>query len=518
MLDASFIRRSMSDSRIAGGVQVIGSMTVHSGGLRTSVVPLLLILASVVPGMAQQRDMGDIPAAPESQAGETTQQLRQQVNRLEYEVQELREQVKEMKAAMAVRAGSTGSDGAEHNTADWQSASATSPAPSFTAEDRTVLDYLKGTTINAMVDGYYAYNFNDPVGRVNLLRAYDVLSNAFSLNQADVIVERAPDITAGRRYGARLDLQFGQATATLQGNPQNEPRPDIYRNIFQAYGTYVVPVGSGLTVDFGKWASSLGAESNYTQYQINYSRSYWFNYLPFYHMGIRANYKLNSKVALNYWLVNGTNQTEPTNGFKDEMFGLVLTPNKNINWTINYYFGQDHPNVVAVPTCGPVPVQPGLCFRQISPAPNGKTNIFDSYVSWQATPKLSFLLEGDYVIQRLWPHTAPGQSSAPAEVWGGAAYVKYQLTPRTYIAGRSEYLNDNGGLFTGVPSYIEALKEVTATYDFTMANGFEMKYEYRRDWSNEPIFLTSAQNVFSKDQNTATVGVIWWFGRKQGPW
>ena len=105
-----------------------------------------------------------------------------------------------------------------------------------------------------MFDGYYDYNFNHPVGRVNLLRAYDVSSNAFSLNQAAVIFERAPDVGGGRRYGARLDLQFGQATATLQGNPANEPRPDIYRNIFQAYGTYVVPLGSGLNVDFGKWA------------------------------------------------------------------------------------------------------------------------------------------------------------------------------------------------------------------------------------------------------------------------
>ena len=96
-------------------------------------------------------------------------------------------------------------------------------------------------------------------------------------------------------------------------------------------------------MDFGKWASSLGAEGNYTQYQINYTRSYWFYFLPFYHMGVRANYKLNKKLALNYWIVNGTNQTEPTNGFKDELFGLVMTPNKNVNWTINYYFGQDHP-------------------------------------------------------------------------------------------------------------------------------------------------------------------------------
>ncbi len=484
----------------------------------TVLLPLLLALAWVVPGWAQQRNTGDMSAAPESGAGETNQQLQQHVNQLESEVQELREQVKEMKAAMAPKPGSTNSDGAPHDTVDVQASSvAGSPGP-LTAEDRSTLDFLKGTTINAMIDTYYEYNFNQPVGRVNVLRAYDVLSNAFSLNQADLIVERAPDVDAGRRYGARVDLQFGQATATLQGNPLNEPRPDIYRNIFQAYGTYVVPVGNGLNVDFGKWASSLGIEGNYTQYQIDYSRSYWFDFLPFYHMGARVSYPFNKKIALNYWIVNGTNQTEPTNGFKDELFGLAITPNKNISWTINYYFGQDHPDAVAIPTCGPPPVQPGLCFEKISPAPDGKTHIFDSYITWQTTPKLTLALEGDYVIQRLWENSGPGQSTTPADVWGGAAYAKYQLTPRTYLAGRTEYLDDHGGLFTGITSYTEALKEVTATYDFTLANGFDMRWEFRRDMSNRPLFLTSQQGVLSADQNTATMGVIWWFGRKQGPW
>src|SRR6516164_5789542 len=103
---------------------------------------------------------------------------------------------------------------------------------------------LGGTTLNVGVDGYYGYNFNNPIGRTNLLRAYDVSSNAFSLNQASVILENAPDVEAGRRFGARLDLQFGQATATLQGNPVNEPRPAIYRNVFQAYGTYILPLGT----------------------------------------------------------------------------------------------------------------------------------------------------------------------------------------------------------------------------------------------------------------------------------
>ena len=79
-------------------------------------------------------------------------------------------------------------------------------------------------------------------------------------------------------------MQFGQATGASQGDPDNEPRPDIYENIFQVYGTYVVPVGRGLNIDFGKWASSLGTEGSYTKDQVNYSLSF-FSLLPFYHMG-----------------------------------------------------------------------------------------------------------------------------------------------------------------------------------------------------------------------------------------
>ncbi len=97
-----------------------------------------------------------------------------------------------------------------------------------------------GATLNYYIDGYYGYDFNHPIGRVQYLRAYDVLSNAFSLNQAGVVLAMDPNVEEGKRYGLRLDLQFGQATATLQGEScRASRRPEIYRNIFQAYGTYV---------------------------------------------------------------------------------------------------------------------------------------------------------------------------------------------------------------------------------------------------------------------------------------
>ena len=471
---------------------------------RRWIVSCLCLLASgYVPLCAQQSDARDGALSPSQRS---TQDLQLRVQALEQEVLELKSMMKQMQAVQSPLPTQPAAASASDPPAQPQTLS---------AEDRRSLDFLHNTTINLGLDTYYAYNFNNPVGRVNLLRAYDVLSNEFSLNQASVVIEHAPDISAGRRWGGRLDLQFGQATDTLQGNPSNEPRPDIYRNIFQAYGTYVAPVGQGLTIDFGKWGSSIGIEGNYTKDQINYSRAYWFNFLPFYHMGVRASLPVTDRFTVNYWIVNGTNQVEATNGFKDELFGFTAKPLKNVTWTMNYYLGQEHPDRSPSSNCGPIPVQPGLCFIAITPAPNGKTHIFDSYATWQATPKLLLALEGDYFIQRPWTNAAPGESSAPSHVDGGAAYARYQVSPRVAVGTRAEYMSDRGGLFSGLT---QALKENTVTFDYKLADNLLMRYEWRRDFSNQPSFLSVAQGVLRKDQNTATLGTVWWWGGKEGSW
>jgi len=496
-----------------------------------------VLLAWCPAGRAQTGNPAPASAEEVKQLRDVVQSLLTRVTELENELKQRQVSPAEKTEREASAAGfgpsastdavTTATPAASARGAETATSSATAaPAQSATLEaskeqtkavDRAILDYLHGATLNFAVDEYYSYNFNDPVGRVNALRAYDVFSNNISLNQADVVFERAPDVDAGRRFGVRLDLQFGQATDTLQGNPLNEPRPDIYRNIYQAYGTYVAPIGNGLTIDVGKWGSSIGIEGNYTKDQMNYSRAYWFDFLPFYHMGVRAAYKVNDKLTLNYWLVNGTNQAEATNGYKDELFGFTATPNKKITWNVNYYLGQEHPDRVEVSSSGPIPVQPGLTFQAITPAPNGKLHIFDTYVSWQAAPRLTFALEGDYVIEREWKNTIPalGQSSAPSHVIGGAGYAKYQFSPKFALAGRVEYLSDRGGLFSGIT---QALKETTATFDYKLSEGFLMRYEWRRDFSNQPSFFTDTNGVLSKEQQTATVGVIWWVGRKEGAW
>ena len=368
-----------------------------------------------------------------------------------------------------------------------------------------VTGLFRDTTLNATVDGYYAYNFNRPYDRVNQLRAFDQSHNSFSLNQATIMLERTPNVDAGRRFGVRLDLQFGQATQTLQGSQANENRPEIYRAIFQAYGTYVFPIGSGLQADFGKFASSLGYETNYTKDQMNYSRSYWFNYLPYYHFGFRNTYNFNSKLTAQYWLVNGSNQSEDFNGFKTQAFLLITKPKKTVTWNATYYVGQEGR-----------PATSCIAYGNLTPyqcdtlTPNGRGHVFDTYLNWSpANSKWTVALEADYTINRIGAHSAPGR------VDGGAAYLQYQATPKFAFAGRFELVQDRRGFFSGRD---QTLKEFTLTGTRQFADGFQAKFEYRRDFSNEPFFVTDQFGVLKRNQDTATLGLIWWFGGKTGSW
>jgi hypothetical protein len=93
-------------------------------------------------------------------------------------------------------------------------------------------------------------------------------------------------------------------------------------------------------------------------------------------------------------------------------------------------------------------------------------------------------------------------------------YARYQVSPPAAIAIRYERLDDEG-LFGGID---HVLGEITATLEYKFADGFSMRGEFRRDWSNAPFFTGPRPDDLRKHQNTALIGLIWWFGNKQGAW
>ena len=339
-------------------------------------------------------------------------------------------------------------------------------------------------------EGFYQYNWNRPYDRINLLRAYDTRANVFGIQQAAIVVESAPKVDEGRRFGARVDLQFGQATETVQGGAVNEPRPDVYRHIWQAYGTYVFPVGHGLQTDFGKFASNLGYETNYAKDNNHFSRAYLFNFLPFYHSGLRMTYPATDWVTLMYMLTNGIQQTEDFNDFKSSHVTAIVKPTSSVTWTVNYYFGQEQPD-------GGQPEGPDGFFR-----------VFDTYLAYTATPKLSFGLDTNYVTNEV------NKSDDALSLQGTGLYARYQVSDPAALSLRYERLDDEG-LFGGID---QVLHEVTATAEYKFADGFLLRGEFRRDWSNEHYFTGPEPGDPREGQNTFLVGLVWWFGNKSGAW
>lgn len=97
----------------------------------------------------------------------------------------------------------------------------------------------------------------------------------------------------------------------------------------------------------------------------------------------------------------------------------------------------------------------------------------------------------------------------------GSLAAKYAL-PRNWSTGaRFEYFEDRGGLFSGTT---QALKQGALVLDHLIAPNFLARAEYRRDLSNQHYFLTDAPGVLAHAQTTATLGLVYWWGTKQGSW
>ena len=352
-------------------------------------------------------------------------------------------------------------------------------------------DPLEHWTLNATLEGFYEYNWNRPPDRVNTLRIYDTRANTFGIQQAALVVESAPDRKENRPFGLRLDLQFGQATENTQGSSLNEPRPDAYRYLWQAYGSYVFPGSRRVQVDFGKFASNFSYETNYAKDDDHFSRSLLFAFLPAYHSGVRTQVTLNDRVTLLYMLTNGVQQTEEFNEFKSNQFAAVVTPAKNVSWTINYYFGQEQPDGGA------------------TGGPDGWLHIFDTYVTYTPTGQVSLGADANYTSNQV------REGDPRSTLTGFAGYVRYQPLAAARFALRYEHLDDSGGLFGGVP---QVLNEVTLTAEHKVADGFLIRGELRHDASDTGFFPSRSTDVLKRGQTTALVGAVWWIGGKKGVW
>jgi opacity protein-like surface antigen len=342
------------------------------------------------------------------------------------------------------------------------------------------LGFLKDIEVSGVVDGYYSYN-NNKVDMFTQGRAFDVRHNAFSLQMGKISLEKKNSVDSP--LGFRVDLAAGETVDRII-SVSDSSRNDATKHVLQAYGSYVAP--GGLTIDFGKFYTPIGAEVVDTKDNFNYSRGWLFTYGPYYHMGLRAKYAFNDKVAVSGFLVNGWDNVFENNVKTGKSVGvqLGLTPTKRFALTQTFMAGPEAPlaNVPAVSLRDN--------WRQVS----------DTVATVYVTDK--FTLLGNLVYGR------DGDNTGARGDWTGfAGYFRYAFTDKLAFSPRFEVLRDADGLRTGTA---QTVKDITLTQEIKLANNFLTRFEYRRDFSNQNFFTNSA-GVAKDNQNTFIIGLSYFF-------
>ncbi len=330
--------------------------------------------------------------------------------------------------------------------------------------------------LSGFVDFYFGYNFNTPATRQAQLRNFDIQHNSFSLNLAEVAFERKP--TNESRGGFRVDLDYGPAAQMVHASEPGGPA--VFQNILQAYVSYLAPIGNGLQLDFGKFATPMGNEVIKTRDNWNYSRSLLFTLAePYYHAGVRLTYAVNDRVTLAAHLVNGWNNVSDNNGAKSVGFQVTLKPAAALTITQTYMGG---------------PEQTG--------DNNDWRHLSDTVVSYAATPQVTVAANYDYGRDTV--------AGSRVQWQGVAAYLRYQPQSWFALTPRVEYYDDHDGFTTGAP---QKVKEATLTAELAHKDGISMRIEFRRDVSDRPFFVKNADTLV-KAQSTLTVGAVYAFSSK----
>jgi hypothetical protein len=335
--------------------------------------------------------------------------------------------------------------------------------------------FWQSIEFTGFVDGYYEWAFNESPLQ---LRNFDVNHNSFSLNYVEVALTKA--VSESSRAGFRVD--FGAGDTANMVNAFEPGGTDYLKYVQQAYVSYLVPAGSGLTVDFGKFVTPHGAEVIETKDNYNYSRGLLFALaIPYYHTGVRLGYTASDKVTVTGYVVNGWNNVRDNNSDKTVGIGVLTKPTENLAVNAGYMVGKE----------------------QSGDADGGTRNLFDIVAIYTATPKLSVLGNFDYGTDKV--------DDDGVNWYGVAIGAKYQANDRWAFSPRYEVFLDDDGFATGLS---QTVQEITLTGEYKAPAGLIARVELRTDFSDESYFVKDDQST-SKTQPSLVFGLIYAFSSKQ---
>ena len=338
-------------------------------------------------------------------------------------------------------------------------------------------------TWGGLVDAYYMFNFIRADGADTLTppvgRAFDTNSNSATLGLAALSLNAALDPVTFQidfGYGATGSI-INAAAANAPGSP---PAPNTTTSpsfvLLQAYGS--VAVAPMLTLDFGKFYTTAGAEVIPANKNWLYSRSLLFNAIPLLHTGARANIKVNDMLTLQASVVNGWNDDPDVNAWKTFGASATITPNKMASIVATTYIGKEGPQMGGEST-GDLRV------------------LIDAVLALALSDKLGLNFNVDYI-------KAP-DNVADDYLLGGAAMARFAINDMLALAGRFEAVDFHLDVVDTNVMYYEG----TAMLGIMFGKNFELRPEFRIDFNSGDPMLYAA--MMKKNQLTGTLAALAYF-------
>ena len=352
-----------------------------------------------------------------------------------------------------------------------------------------------GVEVQGNLDFYYQYSSEGHAGagvtgpQILEGRSFDRNSKELTLNFAELIFKKKigkaqarVDIAAGEMVD---QMSGGGSTSVTTTNPTNPAANEPTRNITQAILSYQAT--ERLSFSFGKFYTNIGFEGTRAKDNYQYSRSYLFNYGPFWHQGVSVTYaivpgKLNGTLyALNGW-----------DGRSSQQNNSEVTLAANLNYvasselTINYnYIGGDE-------TAG-----------------FGRRELHELNALYQLSENYAVAMDAQTASQR--------NVNSQTMRWSGVAlYFKGKLNNVYTISPRVEYFDDADGFAIGsgmsgaglVPQRITAY---TLTNSFDLGDGLETRLEVRHDHSSSDQFLKDSSGGPTDKQTSYALALLYNF-------
>lgn len=360
--------------------------------------------------------------------------------------------------------------------------------------------FLDTIEIGGWVSASYLYNFNDPDGRAlngsntgGFAYPFRPDANSFSLDQLWIWMERG--ISEENRAGFRADFVYGKDAGLLSGDfGAGDGFSGNDFELYQAYIQYLAPLGEGVEMKFGKFATLIGAEVVQSPDNFNITRGHVYNlFQPITHTGILASTAV-AGLDVSLGFVNET-RSFPAND-------IDRNKNKAVLWSIGGGAGQFSWSFNGIHGDS----DSGLGFD----APAGdKETILDVILSFSPSENFTTYLNADYIETQ-------NSRGRDIEGYGLSWASRLAINERTGVAFRAEYVDiDN---FFGGGSDLDVWG-LTGTVDYKLTESLLVRGELRYDdisdggdlFVGDDSFGSGAAMFDEDDQLTAGVEVIYTF-------